>query len=102
MTKKPTTRLREAVQALAAIPDPAERAIAAGDMAPAAQEAVSEISRIRQNAIKEMRAAGLSHRVIGERLGIHFTRVAQLEKGDTTGRRKKAAVIEDEHSPPAE
>lgn len=94
MTKKPATRLREAVQALAAIPDPTERALAAGDMTDAAREAVTDTALIRSQAIREMRNAGLSHRAIGEKLGIHFTRVSQLEKGETTGRRKKPVATE--------
>lgn len=92
MTKTPAARLREAVQALASIPDPTERALAAGDMTDAAREATSDIAKIRQGAIQDMRAAGESYRAIGDKLGIHFTRVSQLEKGETTGRRKKPAA----------
>jgi DNA-directed RNA polymerase specialized sigma24 family protein len=94
MTKKPATRIREAVQALAAIPDPTERALAAGDMTDAVREATSDVAAIRSKAIQEMRAQGLSYRAIGDKLGIHFTRVSQLEKGETTGRRKKPAADE--------
>jgi hypothetical protein len=91
MTKKPATRIRDAVQALAAIPDPTERALQAGEMTDAVREATSDTARIRTEAIRELRAAGHSHRAIGESLGIHFSRVRQLEKGETTGRRKKTA-----------
>lgn len=92
MTKKPATRIRDAVQALAAIPDPTERALAAGEMTEAVRDATSEVATIRSEAIQQLRAGGLTYRAIGERLGIHFTRVSQLEKGETTGRRKKAAA----------
>jgi hypothetical protein len=91
MTKKPATRIRDAVQALAAIPDPTERALAAGEMSDAVRDATSEVATIRSHAIQQLRADGLTYRAIGERLGIHFTRVSQLEKGETTGRRKKPA-----------
>ena len=91
MTKKPATRIRDAVQALAAIPDPTERALAAGEMSDAVRDATSEVATIRSQAIQQLRADGLTYRAIGEKLDIHFTRVKQLEKGETTGRRKKAA-----------
>lgn len=100
MTKKPATRIRDAVQALEAIPDPTERALAAGEMTDAVREATTDVARIRSEAIQALRADGLSYRVIGDKLGIHFTRVSQLEKGETTGRRKKPAASE--HAPPAE
>lgn len=63
-------------------------------MTEAVREATSDIATIRSEAIQQLRAAGLSHRAIGEKLGIHFTRVSQLEKGETTGRRKKPAAQE--------
>jgi hypothetical protein len=75
MTKKPATRIRDAVQALAAIPDPTERALAANEMSDAVREATTDVARIRTQAIRDLRAAGESHRAIGEKLGIHFTRV---------------------------
>jgi len=100
MTKKPTTRLRDAVQALAAIPDPEQRALEAGEMADAARDATSDIARIRAQAIREMRAQQLSYRQIGERLGIHFTRVKQLETGTVTGRRKPATTTPATAEPP--
>ncbi|WP_354643934.1 hypothetical protein [Kitasatospora camelliae] len=95
MTKKPATRLREAVQALADIPDPTERALAAGDMTEAVRDATSDVARIRSQAIQQLRTDGLSYRTIGDKLGIHFTRVKQLETGETTGRRKKSATAEE-------
>jgi hypothetical protein len=101
MTKKPATRIRDAVQALAAIPDPTERALAANEMSDAVREATTDVARIRTQAIRDLRAAGESHRAIGEKLGIHFTRVRQLEKGETTGRRKQAAATAEEPAPDA-
>lgn len=92
MTKKPATRHRDAVAALADIPDATERARAAGDMTEAMRETAPEVARIRQEAIKAMREENLSYRAIGELLGIHFTRVKQLETGESTGKWKRAAA----------
>lgn len=91
MTKKPATRIRDAITALEGITDPTERALAAGEMTDAVRDAVADTARIRSEAIQQLRASGLSYRAIGEKLGIHFTRVKQLETGETTGRRKKLA-----------
>lgn len=91
MTKKPATRHREAVAALTAIADPIERARAAGDMTEAVRDTAPEVARIRQEAIKELRAKPLTYRAIGELLNIHFTRVKQLETGESTGKWKKTA-----------
>lgn len=102
MTKKPATRIRDAVQALAAIPDPTERALAAGEMSDAVREATTDVAAIRSGAIKQLRADGLTYRAIGEKLDIHFTRVKQLETGETTGRRKKAAEPEESIALPVE
>ena len=91
MTKKPTTRHRDAVAALAAIPDPVERAREAGTMVRAITDTAPVINRIRQDAIKELRAQKLSYRDIGKLLDIHFTRVRQIEKGESSGTWKKTA-----------
>jgi DNA-binding transcriptional regulator YiaG len=92
MTKKPATRHRDAVAAIKEIADATERALAAGEMTEAVRETTPEVARIRQDAIKEMRAQKLSYRKIGELLGIHFTRVKQLETGESTGKWKRAAA----------
>jgi DNA-binding transcriptional regulator YiaG len=102
MTKKPATRHRDAVEALAAIPDATERARAAGEMTEAMRETTPEVARIRQQAIKELRAQKLSYRAIGDLLGIHFTRVKQLETGESTGKWKKATTQPTEDTPAAD
>lgn len=63
-------------------------------MTDAVRDAVTDTARIRSEAIRQLRADGLSYRVIGDKLGIHFSRVKQLETGEPTGRRKKAATEE--------
>lgn len=91
MARKPATRHRDAVEALAAIPDATERAKAAGEMTDTMRETTPRVAAIRQQAIKELRAEGKSYREIGEALGIHFTRVRQIESGESTGKWKRAA-----------
>lgn len=71
-------------------------------MSDAVRDATSEVATIRSEAIQQLRADGLTYRAIGEKLGIHFTRVKQLEKSETTGRRKKAAEPEEPPALPAE
>ena len=99
MTKKPATRHRDAVTALAAIEDATERARAAGELTEAVRETAPEIARIRQEAIRELRAQKLSYRKIGELLGIHFTRVKQLETGESTGKWKRTETTPSEPAP---
>lgn len=91
MARKPATRHHDAVEALAAIPDATERAKAAGEMTDTMRETTPRVAAIRQQAIKELRAEGKSYREIGEALGIHFTRVRQIESGESTGKWKRAA-----------
>lgn len=92
MTKKPpAARHRDAITALRAIDDPTQRARAAGELMKAIQETTPEVVGIRQEAIRELRAQSLTYRAIGDLLGIHFTRVKQLETGDSTRGWKKAA-----------
>lgn len=93
MARKPVTQLRDAVKALAAIEDATERTKAAGEFTDAMrEEATPQVAAIRQDGIKQMRGAGMSYRAIGDLLGIHFTRVKQLEVGESTGKWKRAAT----------
>lgn len=103
MKKKPVTTLREAVTRLAAIDNPTQRAQEAGEMTTVIRdEVIPEVARIRQEAIREMRAQKLSYREIGDLLGIHFTRVKQLETGESTGKWKRAATPQEApDEPPA-
>lgn len=66
------------------------------------RETAPEVARVRQEAIQAMRAENLSYRKIGELLGIHFTRVKQLETGESTGKWKKVAPKSAEDAAPAE
>jgi ribosomal protein L10 len=77
--------LRDAVNAIAVIEDPAERARAATELLKAIGPANNTLSEMRAADIKTMRAAGMSYRQIGAAIGVHFTRVKQIESGVPTG-----------------
>lgn len=77
--------LRDAVDAVVAIADPAERAKAATELLKAIGPANNTLSELRAADIKTMRAAGMSYRQIGAAIGVHFTRVKQIESGVPTG-----------------
>jgi hypothetical protein len=96
MRKKPAAKHRDAVTALRAIEDPVERAQAAGELMQAIRETTPDIVGVRQEAIKELRARPLSYRTIGDLLGIHFTRVKQIETGEPTRGWKKPATKPDD------
>lgn len=95
MRKKPATRHRDAVAALHAIDDPIERAREAGELLQVIRETTPEVASVRQAAIQELRSKPLSYRAIGDLLGIHFTRVKQIETGDPTRGWKKSATDSD-------
>lgn len=86
MVKKPTSRLDDALDALEAIPDAVKRWEAANDMTEAVRKATSRVAQVRSGIVRELRGQGLTYRAIGERLGIHFTRVKQLESGEPATR----------------
>src|SRR5579859_5038239 len=77
--------IREAVAAVAAVTDPQVRAKAATEVLEALHEANGDLSKLRREDIKKLREAGMSYRQIGAAIGIHFTRVKQLESGAPTG-----------------
>lgn len=62
------------------VPDPAERAKAATELLAHYQDGVTELSRIRREAIEEMIKAKLSHAAIAERIGVTRGRIGQLVK----------------------
>jgi hypothetical protein len=66
------------IQALAQLADPVTRAQQAGDLLPRYQAAVTELSRIRREAVQELVDGGLSHSEIATKLGVSRARVGQL------------------------
>jgi hypothetical protein len=77
--------VRDAISAIVAMTNPQARAAAATEVLKVLTDANGVLSKLRQEDIKGMRSAGLSYRQIGAALGIHFTRVKQIESGAPTG-----------------
>jgi DNA-directed RNA polymerase specialized sigma24 family protein len=80
-----TQAVREAICAVAAITDRQARAKAASEVLELISEANGTLSRLRREDIKALRESGMSYRQIGAAIGIHFTRVKQIESGAPTG-----------------
>lgn len=85
MTTPPTPF--EALKHLADTDDPTERAKQAGVALNAVPELQSWLRQVRQEAVLEMRAGGLSHAEVGKQLGVSRARAQQIAEGRTTGRR---------------
>lgn len=68
----------EDVQALCELPDPVERAKRAGDLLTQYQTAVTELSRIRREAVEELRAKGMTQAEMAAALGMTRGRISQL------------------------
>jgi hypothetical protein len=70
----------EDIKALSDVPDPVHRAKQASGLLDRYQAAVTELSRIRREAVEEMIAGGMSHSQIAEALEVSRGRVSQLTK----------------------
>jgi hypothetical protein len=68
----------EDVDEVESIGDPAARAKAATELLSTRQADISRLARIRQRAIEELRATGLSYAQVGEALGVTRGRIAQI------------------------
>ena len=53
---------------------------------------VDELARQRRQAIAELRAVGLLQRKVAEGLGVHYTRVCQLERDNRRSRRVEVSA----------
>jgi predicted GIY-YIG superfamily endonuclease len=78
-------RLAARLKALATVSDPLARGKVSTVVLAQISEANSTLSALRRDDIKAMRADGMSYRAIGAAIGIHFTRVKQIESGVPTG-----------------
>lgn len=77
--------IKNTIDAITRIKDPAERATIAGQALQALHDGNATLAETRRSAIIAMRAAGATYRDIGEQLGMHHSRVAQIESGKPTG-----------------
>ena len=66
------------VQTLCELPDPVERAKRAGDLLTRYQTVVTELSRIRREAVEELRAMGMTQAEMAAALGMTRGRISQL------------------------
>jgi DNA-directed RNA polymerase specialized sigma24 family protein len=94
-------RVVDAIGSLEAVEDPADRARRAARLLDEWPQQHSRLREIRQQAVIAMRADGMSYRKIAEAIGVHFTRVKQIETGETTSRSKlKKDAASGERPPP--
>lgn len=71
---------RDAIQQLADIPDPTERALATGEVLKAVPALQGDLKTVRQEAVIEMRETmGVAE--VAEALGVAVPRVSQITKG---------------------
>jgi len=92
--------VRDAIDAVTRISDRTARAKAASEVLELISEANATLSRLRRDDIKALREAGMSYRRIGTAIGIHHTRVRQIESGAAMGnsarsREKRTATASD-------
>ncbi len=87
--------VREAIDAVARITDRQARARAATEVLVLISEANGTLSALRREDIKALRAAGMSYRQISAAIGIHFTRVKQIESGAPTGNSSRRRAAKD-------
>ena len=88
--------IKDAIEAITQIDDPEVRAKAATEALELINSANGTLAKLRREDIKALREDGLSYRKIGTAIGIHFTRVKQIESGVPTGNsaRSRAAKRE--------
>lgn len=60
-------------------------------MTEAVRLATPRVAQVRQQVVRELRSQGMTYRAVGDLLGIHFTRVKQLESGEPATRWKQGA-----------
>ena len=93
--------IKDAIDGVAQIDDPQERAKVIGEALDILKEANAALSKLRRQDIQALRAAGLSYRQIGPAIGVHYTRVKQIESGQPTGATARARAERKDSDGPA-
>lgn len=85
--------VRDAIATITAMTDPQARAKAATEVLELISEANGVLAKLRREDIVTLRAAGMSYGQIGNALGVHRSRIRQIESGLPMGNstRRKAA-----------
>lgn len=78
-------RIQDAITEITQIEDPQVKAKAATEALKAVKDGNAALAAARRDGVKEMREDGLSYRKIGPLIGVHFSRVKQIETGEPTG-----------------
>lgn len=94
-------RIQDVIDGITQIEGPQARAKAATEALELIHRANGVLSKLRREDIKTMRGNGLTYRAIADAIGIHFSRVKQIETGAPTGtsarsRAAKAASAKEE------
>ncbi|WP_432124039.1 helix-turn-helix domain-containing protein [Streptomyces sp. C10-9-1] len=88
-------RVLDTIDALGADGDAEDRARRLTALLDEWPDAHARVRSMRQQAVKELHAEGMSYRKIGELLGVSFGRVRQIIDGETAGAKKRKAAEED-------
>lgn len=87
--------VKDALDAITQIEDPEERARVASQVLEILQAANGSLAALRRGDIQTLREAGGSYRKIGEAIGVHFTRVRQIESGIPMGNSARSRAAKD-------
>lgn len=88
-TQNATATIEGIKTTLNEITDPTDRAKAASALLDAIPTLQSALREIRQTAVLELRAQGLSHNEVGIAIGTSRSRAQQIAEGRTSGRTSK-------------
>lgn len=88
-------QIQDAIKAVTSIEDPAERGRAATDVLKVIHDGNRTLARLRRDVVLELRSQKMTYREIGPAIGVHYSRVKQIETGEPTGINAKPKSQED-------
>lgn len=89
------------IEDIESIKDPAERAREIGQRLKHIPDFQARLREMRQAAVKEMRASGMTYAAIAEAIHLHRNRVQQIAEGRTAGGQGGNAKAPEPTPPPA-